>query len=141
GVADFLYEPGAAEDDQWNGLWGLIRAYNGLRADLQVVPNNTNGGKQDATLNVEDFNTSTFTSSSANGMSLTSSALDTGTSSTTSDTGVPIDETVETDFYTTGGGGTCTGTICAASVAPATTDSTAIAPTGTLTSDTLTVVS
>src|SRR5262249_4593711 len=46
---------------------------------------------------------------------------------------------VETDFYTTGG--TCTGTICVASVAPATTDSTAIAPTGTLTSDTLTVVS
>ena len=46
GVADFLYQPGASEDDQWNGLWGLIRAYNGLRTDLQVVPNNTNGGKQ-----------------------------------------------------------------------------------------------
>src|SRR5215510_8554063 len=139
GVADFLYEPGAAEDDQWNGLWGLIRAYNGLRVDLQVVPNNTNGGRQDATLNVEDFNTDVITINATKVASLTASSLDTGTASTTSDTGVPIDETVETDFYTTGG--TCTGTICVASVAPATTDSTAIAPTGTLTSDTLTVVS
>jgi hypothetical protein len=25
--ADFLYKPGAAVDDQWNGLWGLLRTY------------------------------------------------------------------------------------------------------------------
>src|SRR5262249_37681693 len=137
GVADFLYEPGAAEDDQWNGLWGLIRAYNGLRADLQVVPNNTNGGRQDATLNVEDFNTTAFTTNSTNVMLLTSSALDTGVS-TASDTGVPVDETVD-DFYTTAS--PCTGNICIAAATPATTDATAIAPTGTLASDTLTVVS
>ncbi len=25
---DYLYKPGAAVDDQWNGLWGLIRVYS-----------------------------------------------------------------------------------------------------------------
>ncbi|HEX8422289.1 MAG TPA: hypothetical protein VF634_02705 [Pyrinomonadaceae bacterium] len=25
--ADYLYKPGAAVDDQWNGLWGLMRVY------------------------------------------------------------------------------------------------------------------
>jgi hypothetical protein len=128
GVADFLYEPGASEDDQWNGLWGLIRAYNGLRADLQVLPNNTNGGKQNTTLNVEDFNTSTITSDTTLLSSMTSSSLDTGTSSTTSSTLVPIDETVD-DFYS----GTTTCNLCL-SATTSTTDTT-------LTSDTLTFVS
>ena len=95
GVADFLYEPGASEDDQWNGLWGLIRAYNGLRTDLQVVPNNTNGGKQNTTLNVDSFSTATTTSKTCC-QTLTSSALDTGTSTTTTDltlaTGEAADE-------------------------------------------------
>ena len=95
GVADFLYQPGAAEDDQWNGLWGLIRAYNGLRTDLQVVPNNTNGGKQNTTLNVDTFSTATTTSKTCC-QTLTSSALDTGTSAATTDltlaTGEAADE-------------------------------------------------
>jgi manganese oxidase len=26
-VADFLYRPGASVDDQWNGLWGILRTY------------------------------------------------------------------------------------------------------------------
>jgi manganese oxidase len=30
--ADFLYAPGAGTDDQWNGLWGIIRAYRGTQA-------------------------------------------------------------------------------------------------------------
>jgi hypothetical protein len=25
--ADYLYQPGAAVDDQWNGLWGILRTY------------------------------------------------------------------------------------------------------------------
>ncbi|MET0650093.1 MAG: hypothetical protein ABW208_26085, partial [Pyrinomonadaceae bacterium] len=29
---DFLYTPGAATDDQWNGIWGIIRAYRGTQA-------------------------------------------------------------------------------------------------------------
>jgi hypothetical protein len=98
GVADFLYQTSGSEDDQWNGNWGIIRAYNGLRTDLQVLPNNINGGKQDATLNIEDFNTSTITSNTILVASLTSSSLDSGTSSTTSSTGVPTDEATD-DFF------------------------------------------
>ncbi|MET0649895.1 MAG: hypothetical protein ABW208_25075, partial [Pyrinomonadaceae bacterium] len=29
---DFLYRPGSSSDDQWNGLWGIIRAYRGKQA-------------------------------------------------------------------------------------------------------------
>jgi len=43
---DFLYKPGSAVDDLWNGLWGIVRKYNGangLQADLKPLPNNPNG--------------------------------------------------------------------------------------------------
>jgi hypothetical protein len=30
---DFLYMPGAGVDDQWNGLWGIMRAYRGRLAN------------------------------------------------------------------------------------------------------------
>ncbi|MFQ5351993.1 MAG: copper oxidase, partial [Candidatus Binatia bacterium] len=42
-TADFLYKPGASVDDQWNGLWGLLREYEGLRNDLLPLPNNPDG--------------------------------------------------------------------------------------------------
>ncbi|HEY0174044.1 MAG TPA: hypothetical protein VGB98_23710 [Pyrinomonadaceae bacterium] len=29
---DFLYRPGSSSDDQWNGLWGILRAYRGTQA-------------------------------------------------------------------------------------------------------------
>ncbi len=29
---DFLYRPGSSVDDQWNGLWGILRAYRGKQA-------------------------------------------------------------------------------------------------------------
>jgi hypothetical protein len=95
GVADFLYEPGASEDDQWNGLWGLIRAYNGLRADLQVVPNNPNGGKQNSTTNVDSFSTASTTSSTTCCSTMTAASADSGTSSTTTSSGVPTSESVD----------------------------------------------
>ncbi len=128
GVADFLYEPGAAEDDQWNGLWGLIRAYNGLRADLQVVPNNPNGGKQNTTTNVDSFNTATITSDPVLLDSLATSSLDTGAASTTSTTGVALSEYPD-DFFAAAP--TCN--LCVAATTT-TTDAT-------LTSDTLQPVS
>jgi manganese oxidase len=40
---DFLYQPGKAVDDQWNGEWGLLRAYRAVRQDLLPLPNNPNG--------------------------------------------------------------------------------------------------
>jgi hypothetical protein len=44
--ADFLYKPSQAVDGLWNGLWGILREYNGgagLQSDLQTLPNNPNG--------------------------------------------------------------------------------------------------
>ncbi len=44
--ADYLYGAGASVDDRWNGLWGIMRAYNGaggILPDLQPLPNNPGG--------------------------------------------------------------------------------------------------
>ncbi|HEU4595482.1 MAG TPA: hypothetical protein VFS10_10095, partial [Pyrinomonadaceae bacterium] len=38
---DFLYTPGAGTDDQWNGLWGIIRAYRGKEATYPKWTENT----------------------------------------------------------------------------------------------------
>ncbi|HEV2802771.1 MAG TPA: hypothetical protein VGW12_20030 [Pyrinomonadaceae bacterium] len=42
-TSDYLYKPGTAVDDQWNGLWGLFRTYSSMRRDLVVLPNNKHG--------------------------------------------------------------------------------------------------
>ncbi len=55
GTQDYLYQPGTATDDLWNGLWGLMRAYNSRRDDLQPLPNNPNGFGP-AITNPGDFN-------------------------------------------------------------------------------------
>ncbi|MDQ3802566.1 MAG: copper oxidase, partial [Acidobacteriota bacterium] len=54
-TSDYLYQPGAATDDAWNGLWGLMRAYSQARPDLFTLPNNQ-GGFGPAVTNVGDFN-------------------------------------------------------------------------------------
>jgi len=38
-VADFQYRGGSAVDDQWNGTWGIIRAYRSPRTDLARLDN------------------------------------------------------------------------------------------------------
>jgi len=53
GHADYLYTPGVAVDDQWNGLWGLMRVYKANKADLATLPNNTS--KDKAFTNQSDF--------------------------------------------------------------------------------------
>jgi len=43
---DYLYQNSASVDGQWNGVWGLLRVYNGragLQTDLLTLPNNTEG--------------------------------------------------------------------------------------------------
>ncbi len=42
-ITDFLYQPGASVDDQWNGMWGILREYRGKRGDLLPLPNNLDG--------------------------------------------------------------------------------------------------
>jgi hypothetical protein len=53
-TADYLYTPGASVDDQWNGLWGLLRAYRAQRTDLARLPSNPTGGAPFS--NPGDFN-------------------------------------------------------------------------------------
>jgi len=43
---DYLYQNSASVDGQWNGVWGLMRVYNGrmgLKTDLLALPGNTEG--------------------------------------------------------------------------------------------------
>jgi hypothetical protein len=54
-TTDYLYQPGAATDDAWNGLWGLMRAYSQARTDLFTLPNNPSGFGP-AVSNPGDFN-------------------------------------------------------------------------------------
>lgn len=53
-TADYLYQPGVSVDDQWNGLWGLMRVYRPNQKDLVPLPNNATGGQ--AFSNLGDFN-------------------------------------------------------------------------------------
>ena len=41
--ADYLYAPSAGQSGLTNGLWGILRAYDGLLPDLQPLPNNPHG--------------------------------------------------------------------------------------------------
>src|SRR5690349_20597477 len=55
---DYLYQPGGSVDNQWNGTWGLLRAYRGaagLQPDLQLLPNNPTGSAK-AAINGKDLN-------------------------------------------------------------------------------------
>jgi hypothetical protein len=43
---DYLYQNSASVDGQWNGVWGLLRVYNGrrgLQTDLLTLPSNIEG--------------------------------------------------------------------------------------------------
>ena len=46
-TADYLYQPGKGVDDQWNGLWGLMRVYATKKVDLLELPNNPKSGTLD----------------------------------------------------------------------------------------------
>ncbi|HEX5888545.1 MAG TPA: hypothetical protein VFY61_07565 [Pyrinomonadaceae bacterium] len=46
---DYLYQNSASVDGQWNGVWGIMRIYNGRRGiltDLMALPNNMEGAAQ-----------------------------------------------------------------------------------------------
>ena len=53
-TADYLYQPGKGSDDQWNGLWGLMRVYATKKVDLLELPNNPKNNTLDWT-NQGDF--------------------------------------------------------------------------------------
>jgi hypothetical protein len=43
GSVDRLWRAGSSTDDGWNGLWGILRAYSGLRNGLAALPGNADG--------------------------------------------------------------------------------------------------
>ncbi|HVF57402.1 MAG TPA: hypothetical protein VM934_14710 [Pyrinomonadaceae bacterium] len=55
GHADYLYTPGTSTDDQWNGLWGMMRVYKSNKAE-QLAPLPSNLTKDKAFTNQSDFN-------------------------------------------------------------------------------------
>ena len=60
---DYLYQNSASVDGQWNGVWGLMRVYNGrmgLKTDLVALPNNTEGAAALTTNDAEFPLDSTF---------------------------------------------------------------------------------
>ena len=60
---DYLYQNSASVDGQWNGVWGIMRVYNGrmgLKTDLLALPNNLEGAAALTTNDTEFPVDSTF---------------------------------------------------------------------------------
>ena len=53
---DYLYTMGAQLEDYWNGIWGIMRAYNKATPGLLALPNNPIGATPFAITNEKDFN-------------------------------------------------------------------------------------
>jgi manganese oxidase len=86
---DYLYQNNASVDGQWNGVWGLMRVYNGrlgLRTDLLALPNNL-AGAADLTTNDSEFPVdSTFPNGATDYNDTTDSSVLTYSTSTTDTT-------------------------------------------------------
>jgi len=54
-ASDYLYTANASGDGYWNGVWGIIRAYNRQRSDLYVLPNNRLGTRGHIIQNRSEF--------------------------------------------------------------------------------------
>ncbi len=84
---DYLYQNSASVDGQWNGVWGLMRVYNGrmgIKTDLLALPNNLEGAAA-LTTNDSEFPVD---------LTFPNGATD---FNDTTDTSVMMDSTVTTD--------------------------------------------
>ncbi len=57
-AADRLWSAGSSSDDFWNGIWGILRAYNNHQQDLFELPDNPPGNRHPldpGTLGAYDF--------------------------------------------------------------------------------------
>ena len=85
---DYLYQNDASVDGQWNGIWGLLRIYNGragLKNDLLTLPNNTEGAAALST-NDDSFPTDPDRPTGVTDYKDTSDASVTADTTTTTDT-------------------------------------------------------
>src|ERR1700752_2013362 len=83
---DYLYQNNASVDGQWNGVWGILRVYNGrvgMQTDLLALPNNLEGAAQSST-NDSSFPTdSTFKNGITDYSDTTDASVSTDTMVTT----------------------------------------------------------
>jgi hypothetical protein len=93
---DYLYQNNASTDGQWNGMWGILRVYNGragLKTDLLALPNNLEGAAP-LTTNDTSFPTdSTFPTGATDYQDTTDSSILTDSTATT-DTSLMSDSMV-----------------------------------------------
>lgn len=85
---DYLYQNSASVDGQWNGIWGILRIYNGraaLQTDLLTLPNNLEGAAPSAT-NDSSFPTDTEFPNGITDYKDTTDASVTADTTTTNDT-------------------------------------------------------
>jgi len=104
---DYLYQNNASVDGQWNGIWGILRVYNGrrgLQTDLLALPNNIEGAAP-LTDNDSAFETdSTFPTGATDYLDSTDGSVlidSTTTTDTTLMTDTMITETTTTEPTTT----------------------------------------
>ncbi|HEU4770174.1 MAG TPA: hypothetical protein VFS77_22595, partial [Pyrinomonadaceae bacterium] len=95
---DYLYQNSASVDGQWNGLWGLLRVYNGragLQTDLLTLPNNIEGAAP-LTTNDTAFGTDlTFPTGVTDYKDLTDASVTFDTTATTDTTFMSADMVAE----------------------------------------------
>jgi hypothetical protein len=87
---DYLYQNSASVDGQWNGVWGIMRVYNGrmgLSTDLLALPNNL-AGAADLTTNDTEFPVDTTFPNGATDYNDTTDSSVMTYSTTTTDTSV-----------------------------------------------------
>ncbi|HEX6730843.1 MAG TPA: hypothetical protein VF074_12550 [Pyrinomonadaceae bacterium] len=118
---DYLYQNSASVDGQWNGVWGILRVYNGRNqkpADLALLPNNLDGA---APLTTNDTSFPTDTTHPTG----TTDYLDSTDSSVTLDSTATMDSTLMTkDQVFTLNSMTTTTTTTTSLTAPTTTTTT-----------------
>ncbi|HEX3253961.1 MAG TPA: hypothetical protein VHS05_31290 [Pyrinomonadaceae bacterium] len=100
---DYLYQNSASVDGQWNGVWGLLRVYNGrssLQADLLTLPNNVEGAAPLTTNDASFAADGTFPTGSTDFLDSTDSSVMTD-STTTTDTSLMSGTMLGTDTTST----------------------------------------
>ena len=83
---DYLYQNNASVDGQWNGMWGLLRVYNGragLQTDLLTLPNNVEGAAPLTTNDASFAPESTFPTGATDFLDSTDSSVTTDSITTT----------------------------------------------------------
>jgi hypothetical protein len=98
---DYLYQNNASVDGQWNGIWGILRVYNGragLRSDLLALSNNLAGAAAYTTNNTE-FTDTTYKTGSTDYLDTTDSSILMDSTFTTDST-LLVDPSLETQLTT-----------------------------------------